>query len=301
MARGVVLGVERCALHDGDGIRSVVFLKGCPLRCVWCCNPESQSLRPQLFYRRRICRGCGACAEVCSSGALCMTGDGVQVDFAACAACGRCAEVCPENAVGLYGYLADTDTVIGVLARDERYYEASGGGITLSGGEPLLQEAFAVDLLRTARQRGWRTAVETTGCVRAEVLREAAVWTDEFLFDYKLSDPDAHRSLTGGEHRLVLDALHLLDSLGARVVLRAMLLPGVNDTDGHLRAIVDLQRQMPAVRGIDVMPLHAYAAVKYGDLGIEVPELYAVAASAQQSEAWIERLRAAGAVNVKLG
>lgn len=301
MMRGIVFDIQRCALHDGDGIRSVLFLKGCPLHCSWCCNPESQNLRPQLFYRRRLCRQCGACAAVCPSGALTQRDGMPEVCFGRCLRCGRCGEVCPEGAVGLYGREMTMSEAVGILSRDERYYKASGGGITLSGGEPLLQGKFACGVLQEGRRRGWNTAVETTGFVSPETLREAVRWVDTFLFDYKLTDSDAYRRHTGRLNTQALASLHLLAELRAAVVLRILLLPGINDTDEHLRAIVSLQREMPDIRGIDVMPLHGYAAAKYGDIGRPVPVLYARPASETDAVRWIGRLREAGALNVKQG
>lgn len=301
MLRGIVFDMQRCALHDGDGIRSVLFLKGCPLHCEWCCNPESQTLRPQLFYRRRLCRQCGACAAVCPSGALTLRDGMPEVRFGRCLRCGRCGGVCPAGAVGLYGREMTVSEAVRILSRDERYYKASGGGITLSGGEPLVQSRFACGILRQGHLRGWNTAVETTGFVSSEALCEAVPAVDTFLFDYKLTDPYAHRRHTGSVNAPALASLRLLAGLGAEVVLRVPLLPGINDTDKHLRAIVTLQREMPNIRGIEVMPLHGYAAAKYGDIGRPVPGIYARPASETGTALWIERLKEAGAVEVKQG
>lgn len=301
MSEGTVLDIQRCAMHDGAGIRSVVFLKGCPLHCAWCCNPESMSMSPQLFYRSRQCVGCGSCAAVCPSAALSSYAGVISVNFGLCYACGRCGEACPSGAIGLYGRIMSFADVMTELDKDAAYYAASGGGVTLSGGEALLQWKFAAELLEACRCRGWNTAVETTGYVSQEAMDAVIPYTDIFLFDYKMSDAKGLKIWTGADKGHVLDSLHHLSEKGASVVLRCILVPGVNDVQSHCDELVALQKEMPNISGIDIMPLHGFARAKYEDIGKEVPSVYEKTASEADVERWIKVLREGGAYNVKKG
>lgn len=298
MPEGTIFDIQRFALHDGPGIRSVVFLKGCALHCRWCCNPESVSPRPQLVHKKRLCTGCLSCTERCPAGALTAGNGGLIVDYGRCTACGACVVVCPSSALSVAGTRRESGELVQELLRDRPYFDASDGGITLSGGEALCQRDFAVGILREAKKQGLHTCVETSGSAAPDSYEEAARWTDLFLFDYKLSDEAAFREYTGGSLRTVESNLQLLDRLGCRIILRTLIVPGVNDREEHFRNIVRLQREMRHIAGIEVSPLHNFGAQKYRDLGQAVPELFAAAPPQERTAEWIEAIVREGGKNV---
>ena len=196
MVSGLVFDIQRCALHDGPGIRSVAFLKGCPLRCLWCCNPESQSAERQLFYHSGKCLSCFGCVGVCPAGALRSGTEGVEIDFVLCVSCGKCGKICPAGAIGLYGYEMTAEEVVVEFERDAGYYASSGGGITLSGGEPLMQAEFASEILMLSKKKGWHTAVETCGTVPAGYLSAVLPFADLFLLGLPSNDKIKNAKLT---------------------------------------------------------------------------------------------------------
>ncbi|HEX2395228.1 MAG TPA: glycyl-radical enzyme activating protein, partial [Bacteroidales bacterium] len=182
---GVIFDIQKFALHDGPGIRTAVFLKGCPLSCVWCCNPESQRLKPGFSYNREKCSGCNKCIPLCPHECLRISEDKISVDFNSCPACGNCVDVCSGNALRIYGYYADTEDIITEVLKDKDYFDNSGGGLTLTGGEAMIQFDFAMKLMRTAKKRGLHTALETCGYAETTQFEQIMPYVDLFLFDYK--------------------------------------------------------------------------------------------------------------------
>lgn len=258
---GMIFAIERFSLNDGPGIRTTVFLKGCPLDCQWCHNPESKSPRPQLAFFEDKCVGCGACAGVCENHRI---QDGVHsVDFARCTACGRCVEVCPGEALKVYGRSASPEEIVAEALKDEVYYQSSGGGITVSGGEPLFQPEFTLEILREAKKCGLHTALETSGFARWEKLEALLPYTDLFLYDYK-AEKSKHRELTGVESDRIVDNLKRLLERGAKVILRCPIVPGVNENPEALQAFA---RQFPALAGVERLPYHAMGEVKKRAIG----------------------------------
>jgi glycyl-radical enzyme activating protein len=298
MTTGIVFDIQRFGLHDGPGIRTVVFLKGCPLHCAWCHNPESQVRQPQVRFREEVCVRCGACAAACEHGAHEIGLDGHLYDRTACQVCGRCIEECLYEGLVLTGKEYSVEEVMAVVRRDVVYYDQSGGGITLSGGEPLAQPAFTLALLQAARAEGIHTCIETSGCAAQPVLERVLPWVDLFLYDYKGSG-EQHRALTGVDSGIILENLAILIERGAQVRLRCPLVPGVNDSDEHLAAIVDLERRFPALDGIDLLPYHNTGSGKYGQYGMlyELPDLPSATDADQQR--WLERLQEMGASKVR--
>ena len=253
---GMIFSIERFSLNDGPGIRTSVFLKGCPLNCRWCHNPESKSPSPQLAFFRDKCINCGACVSLCTNHHM---ENGVhQIDRSDCVACGRCAATCPAGALKIYGYEASPEEIVAEAMRDEPYYRASGGGITVTGGEPLFQPEFTRDILREAKKFGIHTALETSGFARWEKLEALLPWTDLFLYDYK-ANKSRHRELTGVENDRIVDNLTRLLQCGAQVILRCPIVPGVNDDMEALDAFV---QSFQDLSGVEQLPDHSMGEAK---------------------------------------
>lgn len=264
MKVGRIVNIKRFEIHDGDGIRTTVFLKGCPLSCLWCHNPECIGFKPQLSYLAHKCIGCGACVSVCPSGAHTAT-DGVHAfDRAKCVACGKCAENCLGEALTLYGTDYTAGELAPILAEDKPFFDQSGGGVTVSGGEPLSQPDFVAELLAELHQLGIHTAVDTCGFAPRAALEKVVGDTDLFLFDIKAIDPALHKRLTGQDNAIILDNLRYLDSIGKRVEIRIPLIPTLND--GEIDAIGKFLSLLKHPIPVKVLPYHALAKAKYQSL-----------------------------------
>ena len=270
-ARGRVFDVQRFSLHDGPGIRTVVFLKGCPLRCAWCANPESQQPGPQIAWFENLCAGCGRCAEACPRGAVRMEEGRPRTDRRVCAACGACAAACSRGARRLLGREVTVAEVTAEVRRDAPFFRRSGGGVTFSGGEPLAQAAFLLECLRRCRRLGYHTAVETCGQARWDDLREAAALAGLFLYDLKQLDTRRHEQLTGLGNELVLENLGRLLETGAEVVVRVPVVPGANDDRESLAALAAFVARHPRLRRVDLLPCHPLGAHKYAALDLAPP------------------------------
>jgi pyruvate formate lyase activating enzyme len=274
MNSAVVFNIQRFSLHDGPGIRTTVFFKGCPLRCLWCHNPESMDVRPEPLISADRCLGCELCVPVCEHG---LTGrvdldPGEHRPTAVCERCGRCAEACPGGARQMAGESLTAARLLARIRRDDPYYEESGGGVTFSGGEPLAPGAAPVVLecLAALQQAGISTAVDTCGHVASEVLRQAAAYTDLFLFDLKIMDPVRHLQATGQDNGLIQANLRWLLAEGARVWIRVPLIPGYTDDRENLTAVVDFLVRNAGPAGpppVHLLPWHGIAGNKYLRLG----------------------------------
>jgi pyruvate formate lyase activating enzyme len=272
---GRIFDIQRFSIHDGPGIRTTVFLKGCPLRCKWCHNPESISPSAHLGVLPEKCTGCAACLPVCQPGALALTGaKRVVVDRVRCNQCGDCAAECDVKALEMVGRDATTAEVMDVVLRDRDYYRSSGGGVTLSGGEPLFQPAFARDLLQSAKSAGLDTVVETAGFVPWEVLSAVLPVTDLFLFDYKETDAHLHESFTGQSNVLILANLKRLHDTGGRILLRCPMIPEFNARKEHLDGIVRTAAALPRLEGVELLPYHRLGRSKLQRFGFhaQMPE-----------------------------
>ncbi len=265
--RGIVFNVQKFSLHDGPGIRTIVFLKGCPLSCLWCDNPESRSSKPQLALGRKLCNRCLKCVAACPEHAIALNSKGISIDRRRCTACGRCVEVCYPKALILYGKEETTEQVFEKVVKDRIFYEGSGGGITLSGGEPLRQPEFASALLELCHKRGIHTCIETSGYASSQDFAKVLAFTDYVLFDLKHMDREVHHRYTGRWNDVILANAKVLAGSGLPVVWRMPLIPGVNDTLENIRATARFVKAIGKDHGIEVLPYHRLGVGKYQAIG----------------------------------
>ena len=272
---GNIFDVQRFSIHDGPGIRTTVFLKGCPAHCPWCSNPESQCALPQLSYSHSRCLRCGRCVSACLEQALSLQADAVAIDRARCIPCDECTRACPSGAVRLVGRITTVAEVLAEVERDRVFYEHSGGGMTVSGGEPLAQPEFTLALLEGARARGLHSAVETAGLAEPETVERVLARTDLILFDIKHIDSDSIRSFAGEDNAVVLDNARVAAQLGVKMIVRVPVIPGFNDQPHQITAIGEFARSLD-VSEMHLLPYHGYGAAKYASLGRRYEMLEAV-------------------------
>lgn len=266
---GVIFDIERHALHDGPGIRTLVFLKGCTLRCRWCSNPEGQSIRPEVLFYDQRCTGCGRCVDACPHGAIIPGGPHPRTDRSRCTGCGSCVAVCPVSARVLAGKTLRADQVLDIVLKDEVFYRHSAGGITVSGGEPLAQLQFLHDLLSGCKEYGIHTAVETAGHVSWETFERILPVTDLFLYDLKHMDEEKHLGSTGASNRQILQNLAKLASRGVEIIVRVPVVPQYNFSLAELEAIFTFVRSLSSIRELHLLPYHSLGASKYRALDRE--------------------------------
>lgn len=264
--KGSIFNIQRFSTSDGPGIRTVVFFKGCPLDCAWCHNPESKKVSTDVFYKPDFCIGCKACFNECSEKAHLFTETEHTLNRTACISCGKCANVCATKALEICGKEMTVKEVMDVALSDKPFYEESGGGITLSGGEPLLQFDFALNILKSAKENGVHTCVETCGFTE-KPLEKFAEYVDLWLYDIKLIPEAAHKKYTGVSNKIILKNLDLLDELNAKVVLRCPIIPDVNMYDEHFKGILDIVKGHKNIIEIDLEAYHPLGVSKAEQLG----------------------------------
>ena len=254
--RRLVLSISRMTVHNGPGIRTLILFKGCPLRCVWCSTPESQSSEPEVAFRLDRCIRCGCCAAVCPEGAIDITRDTARIDRALCTVCGKCAEVCSAEAITILGKWMTVQELVREVAKDKVFHKHSGGGVTISGGEALMDPEFTLELVRALVKDGVSVGVDTSGQVPWASIEQLLPYVDFFLWDIKHMDPERHRELTGASNE---------------VILRNLLMPGLNDSPENIAATCEFARGLSSLVEVDLLPLHHLGKARYDSLDRPYP------------------------------
>jgi pyruvate formate lyase activating enzyme len=274
---GCVFNIQKFSLHDGTGIRTLVFLKGCPLNCLWCANPEGKNHYPEIAYNPEKCIGvdqCGACLRICPNGAVSRDAQNKAfIERDCCSRCGLCADCCPSHAMEVFGKTMTVEEVIRIVEEDGAFYSRSGGGLTLSGGEPLDQPGFSLALLEKAQSRGLRTAIETSGLARWEILEAVCRHADQVFYDIKSLDRKRHVAGTGVDNTRIAENLKKLcsDFPSLPITVRTPVVPGFNDSAAEIRAIRDFLSAISADVIHELLPYHRFGESKYRSLGIDYP------------------------------
>ncbi len=268
MSYGRVFDVQRFCLHDGPGIRTMVFLKGCPLSCKWCCNPESQSPQPEIMFFSDKCIGCRMCETVCPHNALSFKKGYLELDRSKCMACGKCSQECPSLALRLSGKTYRVEELIEELLEDIIYFEQSGGGVTVSGGEPLSQPDFVLDLLKCLKRHNVHTVIETSGYVKWEVFQKVIDYTDLILLDIKHLDIQSHIDATGCGNELILQNFELLCRYAKQLIIRSPLIPDFNMEPEYVQSLTRYVQQH-GISNVEFLPYHRMGEQKYSALNRE--------------------------------
>lgn len=270
MQTGKIFDIKKYAIHDGPGIRTTIFFKGCPLACRWCHNPESQARASHRLYRNERCIACRECVAACPENAIQVGAQGLEWNPSDCVYCGTCAGICPAEAVELIGQSMTVDDVLAEVAKDTVFYDESQGGVTISGGEPLMQPSFLMDLLDACGRLGYHRTVDTSGYADRQILFESASRTDLFLYDLKHMDPEKHAKYTGVSNEKILANLEFLSRQKAEIIIRFPVIPGLNTDPENIDRTGAFVSSLPGVRRINILPYHSAATAKYKNLGLKI-------------------------------
>ena len=299
MATGTIFNIQKFCVNDGPGIRTTIFFKGCPLRCVWCHNPESKKAAPEVFYNASKCVKCGKCMAKCETCAHTFSEDSHTYNREKCIVCGKCCDACPTEALEVAGYTITAEEAIKNVLKDKIFYDNSGGGMTLSGGEPMMQFEFALELMKKAKESGLHTCMETCGFADSEKYREIAEYTDIFLFDYKITNPEDHKKYTGVSNEKILKNLFMLDEMGKNTVLRCPIIPTINDNDEHLFAIAETANRLRNILEVNIEPYHPLGSGKSEMLDMDYPLKDLTFPEEDTVKEWIAKVQSKTCVTVK--
>ncbi|HSH35477.1 glycyl-radical enzyme activating protein [Schnuerera sp.] len=266
---GKIFNIQKYSIHDGPGIRNTVFMMGCPLRCWWCHNPESQSIKERLMIFPNRCIGCMACIDACTQGAIREVNGIVVTDKSKCTNCGDCTLVCYSEARQMTGKTMTVEEVANEVLKDRHFFEESGGGVTFSGGEPLFQVDFLTELLKEMKDNNIHTTVDTSGFTTRKNLEQISKYVDLFLYDLKHMDGIKHEKYTGVDNKLILENLKYLHDLNKDIIIRIPIIPGINNQEKSLKAFRDFIKTLPNIGRIDLLPYHKIGEEKYNRLGIK--------------------------------
>lgn len=256
MSEGIIFDIKRYAIHDGPGIRTTIFFKGCPLHCPWCHNPEGIKLQREMIFWEDRCISCGDCEGVCPQKAITMNGKFPIINTAKCDLCGECLKVCHPEAIEIVGRKYTVDEVMGEIEKDLIFYDESGGGVTFSGGEPLMQINFLTEILKKCKERYIHTALDTTGYAGRKALDRVIDYVDLFLYDIKLMDSKKHKAFTGVPNEPILENLRYLSEKRKKINVRVPVIPGVNDDRKNLEATASFLSSLPEIELVSLLPYH---------------------------------------------
>ncbi len=297
MKTGTIFNIQKFCLHDGDGIRTCVFLKGCPLRCIWCHNPEGLKKNPDLLFEPKKCSLCGKCTRLCDNRRI--ENGSLYIDREACTACGSCSKACANGANEISGYGISAEKVVEEALRDKIFYDTSGGGITVTGGEPSYQPEFTLEILRLAKMAGISPAMETCGIGSRKFYSEAASLGTTFLYDIKCISSERHKQLTRADNSNILSNLEFLMKKNADIIIRLPMIPGCNDSDEDITLLAEfLSKRKGMYRYAEIMPYHSLGTAKAGRLGTSSEYVHCDATDADKTR-WLSLFADYG-INVKI-
>jgi pyruvate formate lyase activating enzyme len=298
--KGYVFEIERYAIKDGPGIRTVVFLKGCPLRCKWCANPESQKEKRELAYWHNKCIGCGRCLNKCQQSALNLGEQGIKIDREKCVSCGECCEVCNTEALVMIGNEKTADEILKEIQKDQMFYDESGGGVTFSGGEPLSQPALLKQTAMLCKQHEIHTCVETCGFAKWEDIENVMPYIDVFLFDLKHMDANKHKKMIGVSNETILRNFEKLIANDKKVIVRIPIITTYNDDETSVNAFIDYLKDIAPSSRVDLLPYHRLGLSKYKSINVDY-ELRGLLPPSEQKMKEIKDKFATNGFNVSIG
>ena len=296
---GIVFDIQKFCVNDGPGIRTVVFLKGCPLKCKWCHNPESNLRVRQLYCDWKKCVKCGKCVQECKNNVHSIVQGEHKIQFQNCKLCGACVSACPAEAMGIYGKEMQVQEVLAEVEKDRAYYENSDGGVTISGGEPMYQFEYAYELAKTFHEAGLHVCMETSGYAVTERYEKIMPYIDLFLLDYKATGTELHRELTGVDNELILKNMAFLIEHGKKVRLRCPIIPGYNLSEAHLNAIAKISTE--GVVSVDIIPYHDMGIGKAKSIGSEMYVSNVKVPAQDAVDHWISYIMEKGGKNIHQG
>jgi len=298
--KGVIFDVQRYSIHDGPGIRTIVFFKGCPLRCLWCSNPESQKSVPEILYSHIKCKNCNKCILICPKKAI-SDNKGIKgIDYSLCDNCGKCVEACPNEALEMAGRLVSIEEIMKEVEKDIIFYRSSDGGVTLSGGECIYQSEFSICLLAEARKRGIHTAIETTGFQKWDILENILQYVDLVFYDLKYIDPIKHLKYAGVNNKLILENAQRIISKKIPMIVRIPVIPKYTDSKENIKAIAKFVSNLKEVKKIELLPYHRMGELKYKKLGRKY-ELEGVSSPSNEQMQELARIVKSYGLEVQIG